>query len=397
MEQLVIRLGSVPSDVIHWLVWSLQENEIIASGELHGIDELSSLTERAGQRPITALVPTSDVALKWVTLPAKAGRKAMNAIPFMLEDEINGDIGEQFFATGERDGDQQAVAVVSRARMQGWIEAIKSAGLKCNKLLPDVLAVPHEEEHWCCLGLGDTLLVRQDRWRGLQGHADWIRPAIAHHAKQQTEPLTVKTFGNSDLSNLANVDWQEETAELPMQVLAQGSQRAKFNLLQGEFKPKRQSSNRFEKWRLAAALAALALFTTLIDKGVELYQLQNQKASLQAQIEAEYKRAFPESTRIVNVRSQMRQRLAALEQGGGSASVLTIMAQLSEAFEASQVKPQTLRFDSSRTELRIMAVANNFESLEQFKRLAEGKGFEVEQGAINNRDDKVIGSLSIRS
>ena len=77
--------------------------------------------------------------------------------------------------------------------------------------------------------------------------------------------------------------------------------------------------------------------------------------------------------------------------------MLVVMSQLSDAFAASNVKPQTLRFDSKRSELRMQAVANNFDALEQFKRLAEEKGFEVEQGAINNRDNQYIGSFSIRS
>lgn len=77
--------------------------------------------------------------------------------------------------------------------------------------------------------------------------------------------------------------------------------------------------------------------------------------------------------------------------------MLVMLSQLSSAFSASQVKPQTLRFDASRAELRMQAVARDFEALEQFKKLAEAQGFEVEQGAINNKDSQVIGSLSIRS
>ena len=79
------------------------------------------------------------------------------------------------------------------------------------------------------------------------------------------------------------------------------------------------------------------------------------------------------------------------------ATVLIIVSELSDAFSNSKVKPQTLRFDSNRSELRIQAEADNFEALEQFKRLAEAKGFEVQQGAINNKDNQVIGSMTIRS
>jgi general secretion pathway protein L len=73
-----------------------------------------------------------------------------------------------------------------------------------------------------------------------------------------------------------------------------------------------------------------------------------------------------------------------------------MLSQLSAAFETSNVKPQTLRFDNSRSELRLQAVAQNFDALDKFKRQAEAQGFTVDQGAINQKDDQVIGSLSIR-
>ena len=82
MEQLVVRLGANPNEPIHWIVWSSQQDEIIASGELPDATQLATLADRAGRRAICALVPTSDILLKWVELPAKAGRKAIAAIPF---------------------------------------------------------------------------------------------------------------------------------------------------------------------------------------------------------------------------------------------------------------------------------------------------------------------------
>ena len=77
--------------------------------------------------------------------------------------------------------------------------------------------------------------------------------------------------------------------------------------------------------------------------------------------------------------------------------MLIMLDQLSPAFAATDVKPQTLRFDASRTEIRIQAEGKSFEALEQFKKTAEQAGFLVEQGAINNRDSGVVGTVSIRS
>ena len=396
MEQLVVRLGSDVSDPIHWLVWSSTEREIIASGELSESNELSSLAERAGSRPIIALVPTSDVYLTWLDLPAKAARKAMSAIPFMLEESLSGDITDQFFATGMRRGNQLAVAAVERQKMQQWLGQIESAGLFCDKMLPDIHALPQSGDNWSLICLGEQALVRQDDWLGLQGDAGWVIPSLEFHAKSLESPLVIDNYSDRSLEHMANITAEQQPLDVSMQVLAEGAQKSAFNLLQGDFTVKRKSTGRWQQWRLAAGLAALALLTTLVDKGIEINQLNSQKAVLDDEIRAEVKRAFPNIVSYRNVRSRVQRELSAMGDTGGDQSVLMMMSQLSEAFDSSDVKPQTLRYDRSRAELRLQAEASNFDKLEQFIRLAQEKGFTVEQGAINNRDNAVVGSLLIK-
>ncbi|MCC2617045.1 type II secretion system protein GspL [Aestuariibacter halophilus] len=397
MEQLIVRLGGADNPVTHWLVWSTEQQDIIASGQLNDDHELSSLAQRAGTRPVIALIPGSEVNLTHVELPAKAGRKAMAAIPYMLEEELAEDIDALFFALGPRSNEQQAVAIIRRATLLDYQQRLTEAGLFCDKLIPDTLAMPCTEDHWSFITLGDEVLIRQSQWMGMQGHRDWVLGALALSAKQQAEPVVLDNYSDVTLPPMANIDVQVMPLEMPMQVLAVGAIAQPFNLLQGEFKIRRERSVKLGQWRAAAVLAGLALTTTLVDRGLELQQLSQQRASLSEQIAAEYQRGFPQGGAYRDLRRKVRDNMTRLEQGGGSASMLVFMSQLSEAFATSQVKPQTLRFDSKRAELRMLAEADNFEALEQFKRLAEAKGFTVEQGAINNRDNTFIGSLSIRS
>jgi general secretion pathway protein L len=402
MEQLVVRLGANPNEPIHWIVWSGQQNEIIASGELPNAAQLATLGDRAGRRSICVLVPTSDVLLKWVELPAKAGRKALAAIPFILEEEISGDIAQQFFALGPKNGNKQAVAVVNKEKLQSWLNMIEDAGLTCDQVIPDVLALPMADKNaWSILELGRQLLVRKDDWAGLQGERDWLIQAINHHARQYAklnqQALLVNDYSGTNLADVENLEVSVMPLELPMKVLAQGVKLTEFNLLQGEYKISNKVSGQWKKWRLAAVLAVIALFTTLIDKTLEQNRLTEQLATLKTQVSSEYKRAFPNAGAYRDLKTTMTRQMKALEQGGGGASMLIMLSQLRPAFEESQVKPQTMRFDSSRGELRIQVVARNFDALDQFKRQAEAQGFTVEQGSINQKDNQVIGSLSIRS
>lgn len=397
MEQLLVRLGANHTDPVSWLVYSRTEDEIIASGELPNAEALSSLTERAGQRSVIALAPSSEILLKWVELPPKAGRKIISAIPFMLEDELATDISQQFFAIGPKRGDEQAVAVVSHEKMELWQSWLSEAGLFCDTIIPDVLAVPVTENGWSVLTLGEQLLVRQDTFKGVQGEATWLLPTLVHFTAQQESPITITNYAGIDLSTLPNIEEAQAPLELPMQVLAKEAMQSSFNLCQGDYKVKRKRSGVLNQWRVAAVLAVLALCTSLIDKGFSLYQLKAQNQALSSEINTAVKAGFPNIGTYRNVRLKLQSELAKLEQGGGSASMLIMLDQLAPAFSATDVKPQTLRFDATRTEIRIQAQGKNFEALEQFKRTAENAGFVVEQGAINNRDNGVVGTVSVRS
>ncbi|MBE1300453.1 MAG: type II secretion system protein GspL [Alteromonadaceae bacterium] len=397
MEKLVVRLGQNNEDTIHWLLWSESEQEIRASGELENTDSLSSLKDRTGQDSLIALVPGSNVTLKQVNLPPKASRKALLAIPFMLEDEVLGDIEDQFIVLNDREGDQQEVLVVAHANMQKWLETIKEAGFHCEKMLPDALCLPSEEGTWHALGLGTDVLLRLNKWEILTGETQWLPLAIANYSKQQEDKLKIVFSSEPQLHNIPNAEIEHQPSDLPMQILAMEAITSKLTLLQEQYKPKKRGGSKRAQWRMAAALGATALLLTFVDKGIEASRLQTQQDQLRSEIMQEFKRAFPEVTRVRDVKRTMQQRISQLESGGSGISMLVMMSQLSNAFSSSAVKPQSIRFDSRRTEIRLQAVADNFEALENFKRQVEAKGFTVEQGAINNRDSQVVGSLAIRS
>lgn len=397
MEQLLVRLGANKSDAVSWLVYSTADDEIMASGELENADALATLTERTGQRSVIALAPSSDILLKWVTLPPRAGRKVIAALPYMLEEELATDISKQFFALGPKVGNEQAVAIVSHEKMQQWQLWLKDANLACDTIIPDVLAVPHTADGWSILTLGEQLLVRQDNFKGIQGEQQWLLPTLAHFTSQHSTPVSVTNYAGIDLSGLPNIEETETPLELPMQVLAKEATATSFNLCQGEYKVKRKRSSVLSQWRVAAVLAVLVLCTSLIDKTATLYQLKSQNDVLRSQISNTVKSGFPNIGTYRDVRRKLQSEMAKLEQGGGNASMLIMLDQLVPAFAATNVKPQTLRFDASRTEIRIQAEGKSFEALEQFKKTAEQAGFLVEQGAINNRDSGVVGTVSIRS
>jgi general secretion pathway protein L len=276
-----------------------------------------------------------------------------------------------------------------------WQHALRDAGIFCQTIVPDVLALPNQENTVSMLQIGQDLVARFGANDGLQGEIEWLLPLI--QTKAHSDVLSIECF--SDVEGLsadqqANINF--DYRDLPLLLMLKTITPDTLNLCQGPYAVKRTGNPHWQKWKLAAALAAIALTVNVVSKSIELNELKSQRADINAQIGASIAEGFPNIGQYRQPRLAVQNEMKRLEQTGGGLSMLAIMSQLTDAFSSSGVTPQTLRYDASRTELRMQSVANNFESLERFRRDIQALGFEVDQGAINNQGDKVVGVVIVR-
>ena len=388
-ESLVIRLGTNAQQPVHWLVWSTQEQEIIASGTLASAHGLGELRERAGGRPVVTLVPGSDLIFRRVSLPGKYNRQAAAALPYLLEEQIASDVEALHLVVLAHQGHDVDLMAVDKVKMQGWLDWLQQAGLTSLQLLPDVLALPLASDGWSALQLGEEWLLRQGPCQGIVAEESLLAMLLA----AQAEPVTIHAHTPAPAIPAAN--WLAADPELPMLLLAKGALGCQANLLQGPYRPQTEYSRYWLQWRKVAVVAGLLLLVALTQRGVHLYQLAEQDKALKAEIRQVYTRIFPGETRIVNVRSQMAQHLKLMGQAPQD-GVLLLLTELAPVFaEVPGLKPEVLRFDAARGELRLQVTAPGFTEIERFRELA-GKRFEVQQGEVRSTEGKVEGALVLK-
>ncbi|WP_016957156.1 type II secretion system protein GspL [Catenovulum agarivorans] len=411
-EQLFIRLGSQADDTIHWLVWSEQEQEIIASGELANKDDLASLQQRAGGRSATVFVPASDIKLQNVEVPAKTNRQFIQAIPYMLEEDIAADVDECFFATGNKNFDEEndchylQVAVINEQKIQNWLAWLAEAGIRCQKVLPDVLALPYHEQALSVMQLGEQWLIRSGEFAGIACEKQelllWLEllaPQIESDEEQTNTKLYYYSALPQELSSSPAYERIEAECLPALQLLGQQAENVSINLRQGRYQFKKDSSKNFKIWRSAAIVAGVALVINLVDKGLTVHQLNQQADVLEQKIKQTYVATFP-SGKNLSVAIMKKELGRKLKQLGGSqqqAAFLPLIEASAAAFaEVPDLKPDNIRFDAKRGEIRLNASGSNFQSFERFKAAAEKNSLSIEQGSLNNQGDQVVGSISIK-
>ena len=105
-DWLLLRLPRSPEQAATWLV-------VDARGAPTGPPQsgpLSLAAARAAGRRVCVLAPGADVLLAEPDVPAKAGAKLQQLVPYALEEHLAEDIDELHFAIGKRAADSTQYA-----------------------------------------------------------------------------------------------------------------------------------------------------------------------------------------------------------------------------------------------------------------------------------------------
>jgi len=402
-ETLIIRLGHNQTDKLHWLIYSDAEQEIIASGELQNASELTNLSDKAINRQLVALLPAADVQLKKVILPAKWNRKLQQALPYIIEDDLACDLDDLYIATAEPFQEVQddeakhgiKVAILNKTWFESWLECLAGFQLSPQKVIPDALLLPFEDDKASAISLDNTWLVKNSDWQVAQVEFDWLNTYFSA-AKIDT---LVHFSPSEQLNGIANLKLESEDSklDLPLAIFAKQLKNNPFNLLQGDYQVKKQSGAVRPAWRAPAIAASIALLFTLGLKGFQAYQLDQQVAVAKQNVIDQYKSAFPGTkVRPHLIRNQLKNRLKQVE-GGVDAGFLELMNDLVIVFnQVDNFEPDSLRYDQKRNEIRLRAKGKDFQTFGKVKSILENQGLEVSQGSLNNDGDNVVGEVKIK-
>ncbi|HCM47941.1 MAG TPA: type II secretion system protein GspL, partial [Colwellia sp.] len=214
------------------------------------------------------------------------------------------------------------------------------------------------------------------------------------------QPVSVFIEAYSPLAYSEKLNISQKSEELPLALMATnyGSKLNRFNLLQGQYQVKENRSNVGRQWLWVAGVAIFALLLSLGHKSTQLWQLNAKQEQVKQSIVSTYKQAFPKTkrVRVSTIKSQLNRELALLGGVGDREGFLAMLAKVQPAFtKVPALKPESLKFDGKRQELRIQATAKDYQVFEQFSIALTAVNLTVKQGSQSNQGDQVTGSFSI--
>lgn len=431
-KQLIIRLSGQANGNIPWLLWCSEAADSSGTVESRGVldhaGQLSELTELSRGAQVKVLVSSTEIGFHVLDLPPGSKRHLAQVVPYALEEELAQDIQELHFAwqvnawrSHGRSGSSAIepglpVVVVAKQQMRDWQSWLDDAGIRYTALIPDLYILPLADDEWSAMSLDDDIIVRHSTWRGFAIEQSLFAELSGLFSDALQPPARIRCWGN--------VEWPQAPAELSHAAtdepatadtsreeqpagsleesnlaleLARGTDFSQaINLLQGDFAVKKKRKASLGVWRYPAIAAGFLLALLFVDKGVYIWQLNQEYMQVNQAIEQRYRETFPNETRIVNVRAQLNQHLNRLQSGGESSQLLGMLNQLAGALDATDMEITLMQFDAGRDELRIQATAADFATFERFRQIAGEAQLDVEQGQLNSRAGRIAGTLVVR-
>lgn len=333
-----------------------------------------ALAQAAGRR-VVAFVPGADVRLSTVQVPARQALRILQAAPYALEDQLAEDVDTLHFAIApvpprHRGGEPHGVAIVARTRMDQWLQALRTRGVRPDALVPETLALPLPEAGgWTGLAEPGRVTVRTGTFSGFTCALDdlgtylqladpearvplrlHVAQGLDHDFTRLGRPLELLPGHASALEVLVR-HWRPELA---------------IDLLQGAYSRKEDWQRIARPWRVAAGVATAWAAVALLGQGVQAVRLG---AELQAQEQANierYRELFPGTTRFDNLALQAQQQLIALRGGGARAPLFQLLDALAASLVANPgLTLQSLQFREGA--LYLSMTAGDLQTLENLR------------------------------
>ncbi len=360
-ETLLIHLAGAPEQPCAWRRWDAGANQPSRDGRGQLEDALSDV----GHARVIVLVPAERLTLTKVDLPVRQASRLLQAIPFALEDQLAEDVDKLHFATGARQSDGSTpVAVVSVEQMHSWLEPFHDAGIQPDVMMPDVLALPFEETLVTLHMEDERCLVRTGAAAGYSAPRALLSRILPTGAEAPALYLLQHEY--AELPADYSVGRSAPIAQ-PLDAYSHFSEPTqRINLLQGAFAPRRATEKWVQAARWPAALAASCVLVSTLALALGNHQKQVEHDALQARAQEEFSQAFPQITRIVDLRVQAEQQLDRLISGGSEDVFLSLLSRSSPVLASvSELKVDGVQFRDGA--LYISLSGSDLQALEKLR------------------------------
>ena len=362
---------------------------ILFSSEISS-DEESSIFNVNSNKEDIAIIASNDFSFYKFDLPTTSQRNLKKVIPFMLSEEILGEVEDYFWIQGSQ---SEIVGIIEHQKIQEIKDKLDS---KVSKLIP-IQALSSSIENLLVI-LGDKAFISlQDNWYWFADKKSILNTLALTLRKYEIKKLNVwATEKKLDLPNL-DIDTEEKYFSSTKDLLNEFSQildiKNSLNFFSKEYEQKIDWRSIFLRYKFYgySSLAFFGIF--LLSAIVQFSYLNVSNNLLKNKIIDTFKEKFPSETLESDLISQVN---GLINQGQIDYSALNAVSIVSDAVSNSEnIVLVSISYERSRFIIEVQT--NSYDQLQEYVDLVNSMGLSVNLGASRRVNNFTQGEISINA
>ena len=353
-------------------------------------DEESSIFKVNSNKEDIAIIASNDFSFYKFDLPTTSQRNLRKVIPFMLSEEILGEIEDYFWTQGSQ---SEIVGIIEHQKIQEIKDKLDS---KVSKLIP-IQALSSSIENLLVI-LGDKAFISlQDNWYWFADKKSILNTLALTLRKYEIKNLNIwATEKKLDLPNL-DIDTEEKYFSSTKDLLNEFSQildiKNSLNFFSKEYEQKIDWRSIFLRYKFYgySSLAFFGIF--LLSAIVQFSYLNVSNNLLKNKIIDTFKEKFPSENLESDLISQVN---GLINQGQIDYSALNAVSIVSDAVSNSEnIVLVSISYERSRFIIEVQT--NSYDQLQEYVDLVNSMGLSVNLGASRRVNNFIQGEISINA
>ena len=362
---------------------------ILFSSEISS-DEESSIFNVNSNKEDIAIIASNDFSFYKFDLPTTSQRNLKKVIPFMLSEEILGEVEDYFWIQGSQ---SEIVGIIEHQKIQEIKDKLDS---KVSKLIP-IQALSSSIENLLVI-LGDKAFISlQDNWYWFADKKSILNTLALTLRKYEIKKLNIWTTEKKlDLPNI-DIDTEEKYFSSTKDLLNEFSQildiKNSLNFFSKEYEQKIDWRSIFLRYKFYgySSLAFFGIF--LLSAIVQFSYLNVSNNLLKNKIIDTFKEKFPSENLESDLISQVN---GLINQGQIDYSALNAVSIVSDAVSNSEnIVLVSISYERSRFIIEVQT--NSYDQLQEYVDLVNSMGLSVNLGASRRVNNFIQGEISINA
>tara|TARA_Y100001970_G_scaffold60169_1_gene76641 strand:- start:1547 stop:2755 length:1209 start_codon:yes stop_codon:yes gene_type:complete len=400
MENLIFLLNH-PNKSYFWVICD-ESGALIEKGKGKSLKDIVSQKKLHN---IEGFIFSPLLSNKKIEVPPAKKSQILESIPYLLEDNILGEINDYHFVmTSRNERGEVNVSLIPKTFMDNEINNLYEEGINIDSLsLLDTGFQINNSDSFLVIFKEFSIFSRGSEW-GWCSETETILSTL----KKSLDEFNCTSLNVYKLDQLEDIDWQkyiqsevnvnciEVKDELDFLEKALPFLGQNLNILQNQYAPRIDWKALFTSWKYVLATTSLVIVLYFLQISLDIYQNNALTSELKEKSKSLFYADFPEELQSNDIQKALKDKLRNLNFSESEPFLKTVQNLTQVISNNERVSLFSINYDMNRNQFIVEIQCSQFEDLEAVKSTFLQRGYQVEVGSSKRVGNSILSEIVIK-